>query len=128
MTVTSTLIIYDYKFDYSSILFWGCFIGFVSYFTFIGMNLDRTFSIKKPLQSYGQTDRSFCKKIFASWLIALLLALPYLWDTSLVLCERHCSGCWMPVDNVRLFILPFPRQYPHLPRNHSCGGTSLLAV
>eukprot|EP00092_Neocalanus_flemingeri_P089695 GFUD01113516.1.p1 GENE.GFUD01113516.1~~GFUD01113516.1.p1 ORF type:complete len:274 (+),score=22.01 GFUD01113516.1:40-822(+) len=97
--VTNVLHIYAYNFDNNSNLFWIVYIFAVSYFTFIGLNVDRTFAIKKPLQSNGQIGRSFYRKIFACWVLALLPALPYLWDTSLALCERHCHSCWIPVDN-----------------------------
>eukprot|EP00092_Neocalanus_flemingeri_P010220 GFUD01011011.1.p1 GENE.GFUD01011011.1~~GFUD01011011.1.p1 ORF type:complete len:302 (+),score=26.28 GFUD01011011.1:39-944(+) len=97
--VTNVLQIYDYRTSYLS----GGFETYtmaVSSFTFIGMNLDRTFSIKKPLQSYGQTDCSFYKKILATWVLALLPALPYLWDTTMPWCESHCTSCPdMPVEN-----------------------------
>eukprot|EP00092_Neocalanus_flemingeri_P011779 GFUD01012702.1.p1 GENE.GFUD01012702.1~~GFUD01012702.1.p1 ORF type:complete len:304 (+),score=32.87 GFUD01012702.1:40-951(+) len=99
--VINVLTIYNYKFENENYPnFWITYNNAVSYYTFIGMNLDRTISIKKPLQSYGQTDSSFFKKIFASWVLALLPALPYLWDTTMPWCEKHCSSCpYIPVDN-----------------------------
>ena len=98
--VTNILAEYHYQFNYNIASFWMVYIGSVSYYTFLGVNLDRAVAIKWPMKTYSRSKSKFWISILMCWLAAFLTAIPYLIDTTLAECAKHCNACWIAADNV----------------------------
>ena len=110
--VTYTLTLYHHKFNYNISLFWVAYIGAVTNYTFLGVNIDRTFAIKYPMKAYSKSPVRIWVSILSCWVLALIPSFPYLLDTTLAICAEHCPTCWMPVDNVSM--CKQCKQFPHL--------------
>ena len=98
-----TLVLNQHRFNYNISLFWITYIGAVTNYTFLGVNLDRTFAIKYPMKAYSKSTLRFWISILSCWVLALIPSTPYLFDTSLAICAEQCSSCWMAVDNVSMY-------------------------
>eukprot|EP00092_Neocalanus_flemingeri_P031748 GFUD01034487.1.p1 GENE.GFUD01034487.1~~GFUD01034487.1.p1 ORF type:complete len:282 (+),score=36.19 GFUD01034487.1:63-908(+) len=97
--ITHTLGQFQYEFNYNITLFFMFYIGFTSYYTFLGLNIDRAYAVRYPLRVIFKSKHSNVISILSCWVLALLPSLPYLWDSSLAVCGEHCPSCWIPVDN-----------------------------
>ena len=100
--INGAMIVYEYDFNYNLSLFWVSYIGATSTYTILGVNLDRTFCIKMPMKAYTTSKKRFWISIILCWVLALVPAAPYLWDSTVAECAKHCSSCWLPVDNVSM--------------------------
>ena len=98
--IVNVLSAYHYHFNYNLLVCWMVYIGAVSFFTFLGVNVDRAFAIKMPMKTYSQSKKKFWISIILCWVAALIPSIPYLFDTTMAECAKHCSACWYPVDNV----------------------------
>ena len=45
------------------------------------------------------------KLILVCWFLALFPSVPYLLDHTLDICAQNCTACWIPVDNVKYYLL-----------------------
>ena len=99
--------IYQYKFNFNTSLFWVLYILTVTNYTIVGLNLDRTFVIMKPMKAYSQSKSKFWISIGLCWVLPLLVPTPYLLDDSVAECAKNCSYCWLPLDNVSLITTSF---------------------
>ena len=77
-------------------------MGAVSSYTFFGVNLDRTYAIKKPMAAYSMSTNKFWVSILMCWVLAIIPSAPYLMDTSLTLCMEQCTACYIAADNVSI--------------------------
>ena len=81
-------------------IFWLIYVGTVSTYTFMGVNIDRMVAITKPLKTFGQTKLWIAGIISLCWVLALIPSLPYLVDTTVARCMKYCSACFIAADNV----------------------------
>ena len=98
-TTTGTVV--HYKFNYNYMLAWMVYIGGVSYYSVLGLNLDRAYIVKYPFQANSRSKKTLRLAIMTCWLSPAFLALLYAFETTLSECSKHCHACWVAVDNVR---------------------------
>jgi len=73
----------------------------LSWFTFLGLNLDRLYAIKSPLGYQSAIQRHGPGKVVLfSWLINLIPGFPLLFDETISEAFQHgCDGCYKPMLN-----------------------------
>lgn len=89
--------------NYNDYLFWFTYIGSIGFYSVIGLNVDRAYVLSYPLK--GRTSMKVLKLILVCWFLALFPSVPYLLDHTLDICAQNCTACWIPVDNVKYYLL-----------------------
>ena len=79
------------------------YIGSIGFYSVIGLNVDRAYVLSYPLK--GRTSMKVLKLILVCWFLALFPSVPYLLDHTLDICAQNCTACWIPVDNVKYYLL-----------------------
>ena len=102
-TTTGTVV--QYKFNYNLMLAWMIYIGGVSYYSVVGLNVDRAYAVYNPVKASQRSKKTIMYGIITCWLLPIAISIFYIFDQSLVECGKECHACWVAVDNVRSRIL-----------------------
>jgi len=73
----------------------------LSWFTFVGLNLDRLYAIKRPIGYQSAIQRHGAGKVVLfSWVVNLIPGIPLLFDETISEAFLHgCDGCYKPMLN-----------------------------
>ena len=75
------------------------YIGGVSYYSVVGLNMDRAFLVTFPMRASSRSKKNLLYGIFLCWILPLILAVPYIFDKAVADCGKTCHACWVGVND-----------------------------
>ena len=78
---------------------WMVYIGGVSYYSVVGLNMDRAFLVTFPMRASSRSKKNLLYGIFFCWILPLILAVPYIFDKAVADCGKTCHACWVGVND-----------------------------